>query len=82
MHNDLYDVLSVRVEAPYFLHLEFDNGERRVFDMTPFMFRKPFDVLKDSPRFFLAFTDYGAVVWPGDIDISPETLYDLSVLVE
>jgi hypothetical protein len=42
------------------------------------MDRKPFAQLKDSPLFAKASVDYGTVVWPGDIDIAPETLYDRS----
>lgn len=78
----LLDVVKVRVCAGYVLKLEFENGERRVFDMSPYMDKKPFNRLKDSPVFFGAHVDYGTVVWPGNIDIAPETLYDRSVLVD
>ena len=76
----LLDVVKVEARADYTLHLEFENGEKRIFDMAPYMDRKPFIRLKGSPLFKLASVDYGTVVWPGDIDISPETLYDRSLL--
>lgn len=71
----LLDVVSVKVHPNYQLHLEFENGEQRVFDMLPYMVKKPFIRLKDSPFFNCAYIDYGTVVWPGNIDIAPETLY-------
>lgn len=74
----LLDVVTVVVKADYLLHLEFENGEKRIFDMLPYMDRKPFVQLKGSPLFAMAFVDYGTVVWPGNIDIAPETLYDRS----
>jgi len=77
--NELLDVISVQASADYILLLVFENGERRVFDMAPFMDKRPFICLKDSPLFTKATVDYGTVVWPGNIDIAPETLYDLSV---
>ena len=77
--NELLDVISVQASADYILLLEFENGERRVFDMAPFMDRRPFIRLKNSLIFTKATVDYGTVVWPGNIDIAPETLYDLSV---
>jgi hypothetical protein len=46
--------------------------------MFPYMDKKPFVQLKGSPLFARAFVDYGTVVWPGEIDIAPETLYDRS----
>jgi hypothetical protein len=46
--------------------------------MTPYLERKPFAMLKGSPLFAKASVAYGTVVWPGDIDIAPETLYDRS----
>jgi hypothetical protein len=46
--------------------------------MAPLMDKKPFVQLKGSPLFTKASVDYGTVVWPGNIDIAPETLYDRS----
>ncbi len=76
--DTLLDVVKVEARSDYSLYLEFENGEKRVFDMTPYLDRRPFTPLKDSPLFKLASVDYGTVVWPGNIDIAPETLYDRS----
>ncbi len=76
--KELLDVISVEAKSNNELHLLFENGERRIFDMTPLLNRQPFTRLKGSPTFFLATVDYGTVVWPGNIDIAPETLYDQS----
>lgn len=77
--DTLLDVVSVKVHPDYQLELEFENGERRIFDMSRYMDKKPFNRLKGSPVFNCANVDYGTVVWPGNIDIAPETLYDRSV---
>ena len=74
----LLDVVNVEAKPDYKLLLEFENGEKRVFDMSPYMDKKPFVQLKGSPLFAKAFVDCGTVVWPGNIDIAPETLYDRS----
>ena len=78
MVNELLDVIRVDTKHDYTLHLTFENGEQRVFDMTPLMAKKPFDRLRDPECFAMAHIDYGTVVWPGNIDIAPETLYDRS----
>lgn len=74
----LLDVVKVEARADYKLYLEFENGEKRVFDMTPFMEKKPFVQLKGSSLFTKASVECGTVIWPGNIDIAPETLYDRS----
>jgi hypothetical protein len=74
---ELLDVVSVVADSDYTLHLEFENGEKRVFEMLPYMGKKPFIQLKGT-LFTKAFVDYGTVCWPGNIDIAPETLYDRS----
>ena len=79
--NALLDVVKVEVKPGYRLYLEFENGEKRLFDMAPYMDRHPFTALKASPLFACAYVDYGTVVWPGNIDIAPETLYDRSLPV-
>jgi hypothetical protein len=58
--------------------LVFENNEKRLFDMTPYLDEKPFNRLKNSPLFMQASIDNGTVVWPGNIDIAPETLWDCS----
>jgi hypothetical protein len=76
--QDLLDVVQVEAGPDYKLYLQFENGEKRVFDMGPYMDKKPFVQLKGSPLFAKASIDCGTVVWPGNIDIAPETLYDRS----
>ena len=71
----LFDVISVKTRNDYTLELVFENGEERIFDMKPFFEKKPFVKLFNSPLFFKAFVGYGTVVWPGNIDIAPETLW-------
>jgi hypothetical protein len=75
----LLDVISVKTRDNHTLELVFENGEKRVFDMTPFFDRKPFVKLLNSPLFFKASVQYGTVIWPGNIDIAPETLWTGSV---
>lgn len=77
--EDLLDVVKVEAKPNYVLYLEFENGEKRIFDMGPYMDKRPFVKLKGSPLFSMAMVDYGTVVWPGNIDIAPETLYDRSL---
>ena len=76
--NTLLDVKNVKATSDYKLHLEFENGEQRIFDMAPYMEKRPFIRLKGSPLFAMAKVEYGTVVWPGNIHIAPETLYDKS----
>ncbi|MDI6739287.1 MAG: DUF2442 domain-containing protein [Candidatus Edwardsbacteria bacterium] len=77
----LWDVVSVEPQQNNTLLIVFENGEKRRFDMTPLLERKPFTKLKNSPLFMKAAVGLGTVVWPGDIDIAPETLWDKSVPV-
>lgn len=70
----LIDVVAVNTLPDFQLDLEFENGERRRFDMRPYLDKKPFNRIKDAHVFAQAGVDYGTVVWPGNIDIAPETL--------
>jgi hypothetical protein len=75
----LLDIISVQTRNDHTLELVFENGEKRIFDMSPFFEKKPFTRLEKSPLFFRAAVAYGTVVWPGNIDIAPETLWACSV---
>ncbi len=74
----LLDVISVEPRKDNTLLLVFENQDKRLFDMTPYLDKKPFTKLKGSPLFMRATVVYGTVVWPGNIDIAPETLWDHS----
>jgi len=74
----LVDVISLAAQEDHTLLLVFENGQQRRFDMKPLLDRKPFSRLKDLPLFVKATVAYGTVVWPGNIDIAPETLWDRS----
>jgi hypothetical protein len=75
----LLDVTRVTVRPDFILLLEFENGERRAFDMAKYIDQKPWVRLKSGNVFHGAFIENGTVAWPGNIDIDPETLYELSV---
>ena len=70
---------SVEAVPDYGLLLTFNSGERRRFDMRPYLRYPVFRRLENQAYFSLARVDYGTVTWPGNIDIAPETLYDDSI---
>ena len=74
-------VKSVLAQPDYQLLLIFSNGEQRQFDMRPYLHYPVFQRLENQGFFSLAQVNYGTVVWPGEIDIAPEALYDKSTLI-
>ncbi len=75
----MIEVNAVKAVSDFGLLLTFSGGERRCFDMRPYLQQPVFRCL-DNPSFFkLVHVDYGTVTWPGDTDIAPETIYEYSV---
>jgi len=77
----LLDVVNVEARDDYSLVVTFENGAKRRFDMKPLLEKKPFLRLKVAALFKKASVGLGTVIWPGGIDIAPETLWDHSTPV-
>lgn len=73
------DIVEVKTTQDFQLELRFQNGEHRCFDMRPLLTMRPWNRIASAHLFRCATVAYGTVMWPGDIDIAPETLYDDSV---
>ena len=71
-------VTQVHTHDNSILEPEFNPGETRVFDVRPYLEKGVFNCLKDPAIFKQAYVAYDTVCWPGNLDIAPETLYDLS----
>ena len=59
----------------YRLLLNFENGENRIFDARPYLERGVFQHIKHPSLFGLAKVVSGSIEWPGEIDLSYDTLY-------
>lgn len=73
------DLIAVTPRPDFQLDLTFANGERRCFDMRPLLVIKPWNRIAAPEVFRHVRVAYGTAVWPGEIDVAPETLYIDSV---
>lgn len=68
-------IRHARPAADFTLEVEFETGERRWFDVTPYLHRGVFVRLQDRAVFRSARVVAGSVEWPGGVDLSYDTLY-------
>jgi hypothetical protein len=75
-------VKSVRPQEDYCLLLIFENSEKRIFDLKPFLDKGVFKKLKNVGLFNTARVVAGSIEWQGEIDLSYDTLYLLSTPIK
>lgn len=68
-------VKSVKPQDEYRLLLTFENGEKRIFDIKPYLSMKVFAPLRNIALFKTVRTVSGSIEWHGEIDLSYDTLY-------
>jgi hypothetical protein len=68
-------VESVEAIGGYKLRLQFENGEQKVFDVSPFLDKGIFVELKDENYFKKVRVAFGSIEWPHEQDFSRDTLY-------
>lgn len=71
----LVDVTEACVLDGYTLELRFSDGRHGTYDMSPYLEKPMYRPLRSPAVFALARVEDGTVVWPGDIDVSPERLW-------
>lgn len=70
---------SVRKVVPlpnYMLALTFENGEKRKFDMKPFLETGIFQELRDEKLFNTVHISFNTIEWDNEADFDPEALYE------
>jgi hypothetical protein len=65
----------------YLLLLTFENGEKRQFDMKPYLDLGIFKELKDLRLFRTVRTNFDSIEWDNEADFDPEVLYQNSIKV-
>jgi hypothetical protein len=74
-------VVAVEANDDYSLSLKFNDGSFKRFDVKPYLNLGVFRELKNLDYFKLARVAFGAVQWPNEQDISPDTLYIDGVII-
>jgi hypothetical protein len=68
-------VKLVKPVDDYCLLLTFENGEKRIFDLKPYLEKPVFRQLKNITSFKTARIVCGSVEWLTNVDLSYDTLY-------
>ncbi|MEO5924829.1 MAG: DUF2442 domain-containing protein [Bryobacteraceae bacterium] len=71
----IWDVVEVRPEEDCSLWVRFADGTKGHYRLNPADLTGVLQPLRDVAFFRQVFVDHGAVAWPGDIDLAPDTMY-------
>lgn len=75
-------IKKVKPLQDYKLLVEFENGEKRVKDMKPYLEKGVFTKLKNKEFFDKVKIAYGTICWGEDIDLCADSIYETSCLYE
>lgn len=69
-----WDVKTVKPLPNYRIYVEIEDGRKGIFDLKPYLDRGVFRELRNVHYFNQVDILFGAVTWPNEQDIAPETL--------
>ncbi len=69
-----WDVTLVKPLPEYRIYVELEDGRKGVFDLKPYLERGVMRELRNEQYFKRVGIQFGAVTWPNEQDIAPETL--------
>lgn len=70
--------IDVKPLNNYILEIKFENGEKKYFDVKPYLEFKKFDELKDEKIFKTVKIAGLSIEWKNGVDICPDELYNNS----
>lgn len=74
-------IKEVKPTENYQLLLTFENGEKRQFDMKPYLEYGIFQELKDLKIFNTVKPSFDSIEWENEADFDPEILYQKSIKI-
>ncbi len=77
-----WDVKFVKPLPDYRIYVEIEDGRKGIFDLKPYLNHGIFNELKEIAYFNQVGVKLGAVTWPHDQDIAPETLVEEMIIVQ
>ncbi len=69
-----WDVKTVKPLPDFCIYVEIEDGRKGVFDLKPYLDHGVFRELRNVHYFNQVGILFGAVTWPNEQDIAPETL--------
>ena len=72
------EIIKVEPLEDYKLLLTFENNEKKIKDMKPYLEKGVFKKLQNVEVFKNVKIKYGTVCWDEDIDICADSLYETS----
>lgn len=73
--------IKVKPLENYMLLLHFDNGEKKIFDVSPYLSGEWYGKLRDKTNFNTVHILNKHIEWNGGQDIAPHELYENSLLI-
>jgi hypothetical protein len=71
-------VIDVEPLKDYKLLLTFENGEKRIFDVSPYLDKGIFQELKNEEKFRTVHVSFDSIEWCNQADLDPEFLFEKS----
>ena len=68
--------VDVKALNGYKIEIVFDNGEKRILDITPYFKFKVFEELKEKENFNKVKVSGLSIEWENGADICPDELYE------
>ncbi|QTA80211.1 DUF2442 [Desulfonema limicola] len=76
-----WDIKLAKPLPDYRIYVEIEDGRKGIFDMKSYLEKGVFKELKDTNYFNQVYISFGALTWPNEQDIAPETLLSEMKLV-